>query len=237
MGKRIRIASDRLPRAMLGTDHNKNLTVNKVTELFQTVAEATIKVPFDFEQMMAWLAPSDTLRIMREAKGVIHVANTYSYVELFEQISLMLDFEKTRYAVPAPNLLRIQGQQGKPLADLARQVRTLYLQWMEVRHLVTWFDRNATAGAARYYWPTILSLAPASCEVLHEASSVRLIDPPKISSLLPMIRRTSSLVAGALMISKASRPLETVQFKLGGNSYTTDEGVDIDTPVLNVGCM
>lgn len=134
--------------------------------------------------------------------------------------------------MPAPRhtALYWQSERAGPLASAVTTLNQLHVKWGAVKHLLRWFNRNATPGAVRANWPSILKLcpdSPALRELQH--APLRYTNPQDLSSLLPLIRATAATVAAMAMIPGDAHPRTkgTVMLTLPQRTATY-EGVEIN---------
>lgn len=80
------------------------------------------------------------------------------------------------------------------LAAWVKRVDAVREDWARVKFMANWLDDNCTLGAIRYYWPSMLLLAPEH-QALHQASPEGFRDNPAISRYLPLLRETATTVA------------------------------------------
>ncbi len=113
-------------------------------------------------------------------------------------VTLSIDFQSASVVTPTTDAWEPQPDCG-PFIDAITQMKAVYEAWCRVGHMLNWLDANATPGAIRHYWPTMLSLAPR-CDALKEASTFRYVEPAGISALLPLLRETAGTVASALLL-------------------------------------
>jgi hypothetical protein len=137
---------------------------------------------------------------------------------------------KTDY-MPAPDASTLywQPERAGPLAAAIQTLDELHVKWGAVKHLLRWFNRNATIGAVRANWPSVLTLcpdAPSLKELQH--SPTRYTNPQDLPGLLPLIRATATTVASMAMIPGEAmvRPRGTVWIALPERTVTY-EGTDI----------
>jgi hypothetical protein len=70
---------------------------------------------------------------------------------------------KTDYMpAPANTALYWQSERAGPLVSAVATLNELHAKWGAVKHLLRWLNRNATPGAVRANWPSVLTLCPDS---------------------------------------------------------------------------
>ena len=100
-------------------------------------------------------------------------------------------------------------------------IRGVHMRFNMLRDLLEWFDKNATPGAIKYYFPCLAALIPSDVGVhvrespFHKADGIRYKEPVGIAQHLPEIRSCAALVASALLLLKAepngTKPVVSVQ--------------------------
>lgn len=202
---------------------------NAVGELCNRVAVATVPLEFSKEQLIDWLFLPDAVAKLRAVKGIVNPSTWRSSYTVQNGVNLSLDFQPSSIVTPINSAW--QPQPGAhPFLHSVDKLKEVYHNFMKVMHVMNWMDANATPGAIRHYWPTMLSLAP-HCVELNEASTFRYVEPAGISPMLPLLRETATLVASALLLPK----YDTVQdgdgmiVTIGGHSFD-HEGISIATP-------
>lgn len=171
-----------------------------VHELCDRVAHATVPMAFHKEALIDGLFRPHVVAKLRAVKGMVNPSSWRNSYELCTGCTLSLDFRDSSIVTPMNAEFQPQPSAG-PFIDAVNQLKNVYESFMKVQHVMNWLDANATPGAMRHYWPTIMSLAP-KCPALIEASTFRHTDPPGISTLLPLLRETAGTVASALLLPK-----------------------------------
>lgn len=172
-----------------------------ITQMELNVAAATAPVTYTMEDVIHWLVPKDIIAKLRAVNSLLSHASSTLYVSTDkvcpDSMLLSMHFEGTGIYAPAPHLLCFD-----PDTIVVPHLRAVYavnLQFRNVRAVVQWFnDKQATFGAVRHYWPSMLSLMP-DCTALHEADGIRFKDIPGISEIVPLMRETQAIVAAGLL--------------------------------------
>lgn len=94
-------------------------------------------------------------------------------------------------------------------------VLEVYREWMVVRHVANWFNRNASIGAMRYYWPCIMSLLPPgrNLDNMHKGTLEKYKEPVGVSKMLPLCRTTATLVTSGQLLPPRDPDLNASAFK------------------------
>lgn len=183
-------------KSLLGS--NLYAATNMVQQLATRVAAHTVDLKFTGEQLMAELWEPDAIEACRAAYKYASSQVDRNGYTLDTSVYLNLSYERLK-VVPL-NQERIQYRwKHSRLGDSLLALRDVYQDFVHVLHVLQWMDTNATAGAARHYWPTILALAPGD-ENLQSASVLRHTTPTGISQLLPLLRSTATVVSSALLL-------------------------------------
>lgn len=116
-----------------------------------------------------------------------------------------------------------------PLKAAVDAIVELHIKWGAVKHLLRWFNRNATPGAVRANWPSVLALCPDAPNLKElQHAPLRYTNPQELSTLLPIIRATASTVASMKLLpgDVSPRLREGVSLVLPALTVTY-EGVDV----------
>ena len=205
-GRRNRVMGNG-PRAksVLGGNH---LSVAKTK--IERLCQRSIKVMAPFEQdlktVLPWCFSDDVRMTLTHAHSLVKLnlyygglATTGSY-KIVDGTGLSVDFASIPMLAPTEDLFQVDPVAGIPLLDAIEQIIAIKNKFDLAEHVLNWLDGHVTAGAMRYYWPTVLSLAPDAPSLKTEAPS-RFNTPGNIAPFLPFIRESASTIASALMLS------------------------------------
>lgn len=126
-----------------------------------------------------------------ESWTVSYPVNPYAY--------LSVNFDKINCLPLDPARRSFRADLISPLNAFISEVTAIVDQYNEVKETLRWFNRNATMGAIRYYWPTAMQLCPEQFRNYQEVPT-RFNTPATISDRLQMIRDTAATWAGAQML-------------------------------------
>jgi len=151
--------------------------------------------------VMGWLFPAKTLDILRQAAAVSYESSSRMNYSVAKDVDLFVYFDKQTKPMlaPASAAMSIDPVAALPLLDTIAQMRKVFESFAAVDHVMRWLDNNATPGAIRYYWPTMLSLVP-DCAAVNIETPTRFIEPKGLAPLLPLLRETATTVASALLL-------------------------------------
>ena len=172
---------------------------------------ALVKKPaLSTNEVMEWLFPKSTLDVLRAAKPVARESGTLfdtNIVSLpFGRVTLHINLAESDIFIPADGTEQLQDHKGEHIVSYLEQVHAVCMEWNKVRCVVTWInDHIVTPGAARHYWPTILSLVNESHPV-YGVDGERFKDVEGISAIIPLMRETAGIVATALLMPKVEPP-------------------------------
>lgn len=215
-------------RTILRGDHYS--CMSNITELCNRVAHATVAMDFNQEQLIDWLFDPDKIKRLRSVKGLVAPASDRNSYPLGAGCRLSMDFQMATTPTPMEGAWAIQPE-AVPFTTTVAELKALYEQFCKVRYVANWLDANATPGAVRHYWPTMLSLAPNS-EALKEASTFRYVEPAGISALLPLLRETAAIVVGALLLPKKELASQEKPMYVAFSDYPLQHsGLTISTPL------
>jgi len=161
---------------------------------------------FNARDVVAMLFRDEDVAKLTAVHGLLATENrneTYELPPYGAHIAIRTDW------MPAPckNALSLNNNRVGPLLEAIRTLQQLHRKWGAVKYLLRWFNRNATPGAVRANWPSVLTLcpdAPMLKELQH--APTRYTNPQELSSLLPLIRDTATTVASMQLMSSEAQP-------------------------------
>jgi hypothetical protein len=194
---------------------------------------------FMTDTVASWLFPDDLIALLKQASPYVDPSSqTGSYEPLrgAHMPSVNMRFDQSDYPPPTALALRPYQDRIVPLEDMICAVNVLRQKYGAVKHLLRWFNRNATPAAVRTYWPSVLTLCKDS-PIGKDYPDVpsRYTVPTDIGKVLPLIRDTAATVAMMQMLPADvfPRPRGQVWLTYGANP-ATHEGVDISLDSLMV---
>lgn len=127
-----------------------------------------------------------------------------------DKLSFDVDFHTNlNMLVPKEEFITMQPALRANIATWRDDMLAIYRKWMVVRYVAKWFDNNASFGAVRYYWPSMMALLPEGCtplQNLHNAGLEKYKEPFGISKMLHLVRKTATTVTAGQMLPKRSNP-------------------------------
>ena len=179
---------------------------NKIESLCQRSVKVMAPFDHDLQAVLPWCFSDDTLKTLRHTWDLIPHnlygmgASTSGSYKLGDVTALIIDFASVSMLAPKGEMFDLSVFQGQPLLDAVKNILAIKAKFDTAEHVLTWLDSHATAGAIRYYWPAVLSLAPEATALKAEAPS-RFLQPDGIAPLLPAIREAAGTIASALLLS------------------------------------
>lgn len=195
---------------------------------------------FNREQVLPWLFPDTTLAKLRMVKGMVSTASNKIYT-LSPGIELHMNYGDEEHPASTPAIensaLVMHSQRIMPLWEALIDTQTIHQKYGRVKHLLRWFNNNATEGAVRNYWPAAMALCPASSVALMTTAPVRYSTPDGLADILPLIRETAGTVAAMELIPKdiEAKPYNNLRVVLTDRKVPW-EGIDIslDKQIFNL---
>lgn len=175
-----------------------------VTNLESAVMGAMVSVDFTLQDVADAFVPQDSIEKLKAAfphSGESHPSVQRWLNETFEGIycHVRLDFEPLHMCTPLKDLIGLQPGYIQRIRPTISAMAAVHVSFNKVRAVVDWLNENATPGAARYYWPTICALLPAD-HVVQQLDGQLYREPVGVSKIIPLMRETSAIVAGALLL-------------------------------------
>jgi hypothetical protein len=193
-------------RTVLGGNHLHTAKI-KIERLCQRSIKVLAPFEHDLAAVLPWCFSENTRGTLTHAYALIEVPQYYGGISTqgsyqhTEGTAVNFDFKPLHMLAPKKEMFNIDPVTGKPLLDIIDQIKVIKNKFDLAEHVLTWLDGHVTAGAMRYYWPTVLSLAPEAPTLTAEAPS-RFNTPGNITPFLPFIRDAASTIASALMLAE-----------------------------------
>lgn len=176
--------------------------------------------------ILNWFFEEETLRRLRLVKDLVPVTQNLQDYVLLPHARMVIDFKELTVPTILPTAYKPDLTKCQPIIAAAEKALEIQSKYARVKHLLRWFNRNATPGAIRAYWPAVLTLCPdsPSMRALMNAVPTRYDTPRGIGVLLPLIRETASTVAAMELIPAdiQKRPRNDVWFSLDGTEREFD---------------
>src|ERR1035437_25633 len=207
-------------RSVLGGNH-LNIARAKIERLCQRSIKVLAPFEHDMMTVLPWCFSEDTRPTLQHANDLVQhnvygwgVATQAEY-KIAEGTGIHFDFSTIKMLAPKAEMFTLDPVfGGQPLLDAIEQITAIKNKFDLAEHVLNWLDSHVTAGAMRYYWPTVLSLAPGAPALATEAPS-RFNTPGNITPFLPFIRDSASTIASALLLAEDI-------------DITTDNGMKLD---------
>jgi hypothetical protein len=191
------------------------------------------------EQVITWMFNEDVLDTLRNGYPLINESarsfsrNVEYRISPYTTLMLRINaWEGAKCLAPDPNWYRAHPDQA-PLLTYIAAVDETRDRFAVVKHVLEWFQWNATAGALRHYFPAVLSLLPVEyhSEVSNAGGAFR--EPNNLGPMLPLIREAAVTVANALMIRHdiEKRTEQGLIFRFRSRMLTIN-GITCDVPLL-----
>lgn len=204
--------------------------------------EVAMMVPqrFNVEQILPWFFPDDTLDKLRAVKGMVETDSTKQY-QVLPDINLILTYRSSSHlsSVPAiePRCWQPHPQRSQPMLEAIRQIEEVHFKYGRVKHMLRWFNKHATPGAVRNYWPSAMALCPESEIAKMTEAPARYTVPAGIGEVLPLIRDTAGTVATMALVPAdvLIHPANNIRLRLNQRSRDWEGlSIDLDTQFFNL---
>jgi hypothetical protein len=172
--------------------------------------------------------------------AVAHAVHPRSWVgtyHLNDNIFLGTDWTKTGIPTPSAEVMDRHHDRMDQLFSAMETIRITRLKYGKVVYLLRWLNANATPGAVRNYWPSVLALTAGSSFATDNADAPdRYSAPRNIGSMLELLRETAGTVAGMQLIPSTMEPRDRdeVWLTYPGTSITTEAGLVVPLDATTV---
>ena len=158
------------------------------------------------DDVARWLFPEDTIAKLKAAYPLADTLYHRNFslsgwpLVTGDKVSMSIDFDAIH--MQCPKAIAVAVTPNAQIMDLLVSIYDLHKQFNKVRKVIDWFgEHKVTPGAAVYYWPTIRSLC-GSGHAVHDVTGDRYRAVTGISEIIPLLRETAGIVAGAALCPK-----------------------------------
>lgn len=221
-------------RSSLGDQHVQDACTRLTRDAQRTINLMT-KYEATRERTLPMLFRDDDIAKLQAVRGMVDASRDTQAYMVGDHCYLWINYEDALLPTIEPSRLHIQPERIGPLLNHVAAVRAIHLQFEAVKYVLRWFNREATPGAIRYYWPTAMQLCPkATCwEGLQEVPT-RFKEPDGLGMRMQMVRDSAATVATSLLLPSHAVPknagkmwltFESYQPTHGELGWTTDQGL------------
>lgn len=210
-------------KTALGGCHANNAKA-KLHSLAISAIHASVDFPYKMEEVLPWIFSQEDRDICRAAYGVAEDPSFGNSYTLTKHTSAYIQFREQRM-LPIDSGRVVHQDGGSPLLDACATIEQISLDFGVATYVVNWLDKHATIGAIRYYFPTLLSLAPECKQLMEATPGMAFREPQGVSRILPLIRRASTTVAAALMLPMPEHTSGSFRVTAACNATIDDVGV------------
>lgn len=218
-----------LPRTLLGSDIGT--ARSQISTLCSKVCWATVPWTWTLDDILDQLFEPQALSVLRAAAKYARDGGGNESYALTETVGARLTLPDT---IMVPNSEKQHAVLDPQMLEALREMSAINAKFNEVLHVLDWCNDHLTPGAARYYWPTIMSLADV--ERFNAEVPSRFNQPEGIAQIVPHMRNTASTVASALMLGDNVKPESSnkvmLTFRFPGGQLFAGEKKDADARFL-----
>lgn len=182
----------------------------------------------DVNQTIDMLFKPDTIRKAIDAKGIIDPSSHVESYPVAVGVTLTVNYQEAYAPTIDERALCIQPALAAPLWACIGEIRAIHDKYEEVKGVLRWLNKNATLGATRAYFPSVLKLCPDTFMGMLDVPS-RYDEPRDIKDWLQPIRDAGNTVAAAQLlpadapIGRARKGLCLTFASTDVTIYTTDQ--------------
>lgn len=187
-------------RQSLGDKH-----VDLAIATLKKTAMRTVKVMTDYKpsrmETIEMLFRDEDIEAAKRVRGMIRPATSTKDYEVVPGVQLYIDYSECVVPTIENAAMHMHADRIQPLLTYVAEVKAVHDRFEELKAVLKWFNRNATPGAIRAYWPTAMKLTPQSkvWEDLQEVPS-RYSEPPHVGEWLQAIRDSAQTFTQSLML-------------------------------------
>jgi hypothetical protein len=221
-GNRLRMAQDRGERCTFG-DTEMAEAVRKISNRALRAVATQVEFGHSINEVLPWVFPDEVLERLARARGLVEPSSTNKMYTVSSGVRLTLRFGDD-FLPPLQSLFQVNPERAGPLLRALAEIQNIHWKFAEVIAVLRYFHTQATASAARYYWPTILGLCPSAPSEI----PTRFAEPRNIADWLPIIRSSANTWAASELMPEIEVPSSRMQVCLeqrtvhNGMTYESD---------------
>ncbi len=215
----------RQKRAPVALFHDAFAAIDKMEA---AVVYRTVTCDFTTRDVANWLWPAEIVEALTRVFPYAH--ERYTFREHHEEeITLREDFD-IRFKLHLAPLRMASPDDGHcaPIENtypsiwrVLAEVKAIHAQYNKVRACVSWMNKNATVGAARFYFPSLGCLLPAD-HAFHKADGQRYKEPAvDMSKINVLLREVGAIVTSGLLADPehVENPNKEFGIKVGSQMF------------------
>ena len=204
------------PRHGFGLEPGQHqAALNKVNDLEAAMVETMVTRAFVPLDVVQWMFPAPVIKTMHDAYGLLYYSYSEGDYDVEDVGRVAINFHPLKMEAPAGRALAPTcGPNTDAVQQAIQDIRLIHIQFNCLRGVLEWLDKNATAGAIKYYFPSVGALIPSGYSAFHRADGIRYKEPQGITTIVPEMRSAAALIASALLLPKPAdtdKPIVTVQ--------------------------
>lgn len=210
----------------LGDGHVES-AVGTINQLCQrTVAVMTEYTMTRDETVCALFSPDVLHRAMAATDLIEPESHVIRYnLDPIGPVNLTINYRDAGAYPPIKESAMVLQASSDVLVAFIEKVRAIHEQFEELKAVLRWLNRNATPGAIRYYFPTVLALCPQSPPIMAlQHVPTRYTQPKDINDWMQCIRDASALYAGAQMLPSTAKRRDRESMWLTFTPYEVHRG-------------
>lgn len=159
------------------------------------------------EGTLAMLFDDAVLAKLQAVRGMVETRTNVKLYKLADDCHLGVDFEGAKVPAIEDAYLVANSSRVGPLIAHMMAVKEIHDKYEEVKAVLRWFNRHATPGAIRYYWPSAMKLCEKS-PVWKDLQGVptRYSIPPRIGDWSQSVKEAAATVTAALLLPSTATP-------------------------------
>jgi len=180
-----------------------------LNRLEEAVAYQTVLRNYTFsrEEIVACVLPPEDIEALRRAECLVETHYSKLVRARFRDsfqtypVTVLLNIDGMGLALWRGDACKFQHEAPRAADFLAMTtaLSRIRQRFAVVETLVEWFDKNASWGAVRYYWPSACALLPSD-HLIHRLDGTIFREPvASIGAMIPLCRETAITVTEAML--------------------------------------
>lgn len=216
-------------QSALGDIHLAN-AITTIDRLCQCTVTALTEYPLTRKATIEALFTQDVLDRAVAAKKLIEPESYTIGYDLEEpgavpaSTELAINYRDSSYPPINEEAMVFQPASDKLFAFIAK-IRAIHEQFEEFKATLRWLNLNATPGAIRFYFPTILALCPNSPPIAAlQHVPTRYSNPENIGNWIPSIKDAAACYANTQLLPSTAKKRDRNEMWLTFRCYSVKRG-------------
>ena len=193
--------------------------LKQVDSLEERAIYSLVPIQFTVEDILTEVLEPEHMKLLRAVSTLAKDTYTNQHIAL-KPFNARVTVDLESYGIyPFKEETCMNISSSCSIATALTGIFDLMHQYDKVREVVKWLNKNATIGAARYYWPSMCALLSTEHNV-HSADGTKFKEIQGVGGMINKFRETSGIVASSLLLPEVETKRTKVILTYGEENHT-----------------